>query len=231
MAARAASDRFEDCLVLQIRQLAQLHQVGIATLLGIDARARDHRVAQVINHIGEVAVAGGLGNQLMEAHVGFDAAVVVGQRGLVVVEGLAHELQLRLAATQRGQGGGLGFQAEAQLKDATHADGGVVVQLQALALVPLEHKGAHPMPGFHQPRRLQLRQRLTHHRATDAVFANDGRLGGQLFARRHLAEENALGQRSDDVMGKALGALAGGVVVHRSFHGLGPANTNISIHH
>ena len=99
-------------------------------------------------------------------------------------------------------------------------------QVQALALVARQHKCAHAMPGFHQPGRLQFRQCLAHDRAADAVLADDGGFGGQPLARQHLAKQDALGQRGDDVMGQALGALARGVVEHRSFHAWDSANTN-----
>ncbi|MNG19608.1 hypothetical protein D3C84_1037840 [compost metagenome] len=59
------------------------------------------------------------------------------------------------------------------------------------------------MPRLHQPRCLQARQRLTHHRTTDAFGLHDVHFGGELFAALENAVAHALGKAVDQGFGEA----------------------------
>ncbi|MNF91331.1 hypothetical protein D3C84_739290 [compost metagenome] len=195
--------------MLQVGQLTELAQVHRTTFGGIDPGARDHGTAQVLHDFGEANVAGGFGDQQMKAPVRFDTAVVVGQQALIVIQRFTHLRQLQVGAARCRQRRRLGFQAHAQLQNTAHPQRRIDIQPQPLLRSALDHKRANPMPGFHQPRGLQLRDRLAHHRATDPVFLNDGVFRRQLVAGQHLAEQDALGQFLHQVMGQVVAALAG----------------------
>ncbi|KAG1527531.1 hypothetical protein G6F50_018309 [Rhizopus delemar] len=58
---------------------------------------------------------------------------------------------------------------------------------------------------FHQPRRLQTRQRLAHDGAADAELTHDFGFGGELVARADVAASDAFG----DIFNQALGQVPG----------------------
>ncbi|MNL05370.1 hypothetical protein D3C87_1259600 [compost metagenome] len=159
----------------------------------------------------------------MKASVGLDATVIVGQQVLIIVECFAHLRQLLIAPTGRRQRRCLGFQAHAQFEDAAHSQRGIDIQPQALLRRALQHEGADAVTGFNQPRRLQFRDRLAHHRATDPVFLNDRVFRRQLVAGQHLPEQDALGQLGHQVVGQVVAAFAGRCV-EVFLHGGRPRN-------
>jgi hypothetical protein len=118
-----AADGIEDRLVLQVGQVRLPRQPGPGAVGLGQAVARDQRAAQVRHHLAEIQVAGGLGDQQVEAPVGFDAAVAGGGQVLIVVQRLAHLRQVPIGAAQGGQRGSLAFQADAQLQQVAHAGG------------------------------------------------------------------------------------------------------------
>ncbi|CRN01254.1 hypothetical protein [Pseudomonas sp. 34 E 7] len=196
--------------MLQARQLTQLGKIRPAALVSLDLGAGDHRGTQVLHDFTEKRIAGGFGDQLVEAFVFFHAAVVVGQAGPIVVQRLAHMGQLRVGTAQRGQRHRLHLQTQAQFQHVAHAGDGVDVQAQALPGVLLQHERADAVPRLHQPRRLQLGDGFAYHRAAHPMLKHDGGFGRQFFARFELAEQDALGQRVDHALGQVGGASAHG---------------------
>ena len=73
------ADRAQDGLMFQHSHLPQLLEIGITALFTIDPGTRNHRTPQLGNDIGEISVARGLSDQLVETQVRLDATVVVGQ--------------------------------------------------------------------------------------------------------------------------------------------------------
>lgn len=75
------------CLPCQFRPTAFSHRHAVA---------RNQAIAQLQQHLGEIQVAGSLGNQQVKAPVGLDAAVAGGCQVLVVIQRLAHPRQVPL---------------------------------------------------------------------------------------------------------------------------------------
>ncbi len=127
-----------------------------------------------------------------------------------------------IRATQGGKCRCLGFKPHAQLQNAPHAELGVAAQVEPLALITLQHKGADAVARLDKPGGLQLGNSLSYYGAADTVFAYQRRLGGDLHAGCNLPKSNALSQAGHDFVGQPWGALAvgsNGFVLHGEAHG------------
>ena len=150
----------------------------------------------------------------MKAQVVLDAAIVIGQGVLIVIQRLTHLQQLFFCAPPRSQGRGLRLQPHAQLKNAAHAGGGGTGQVYALGLFALKNKGTNPVPGLNEARCLQSGNRFAYYRTAHPLLADDDRLGGQLVPRSQLPQQNLPGQFGHDVVGQTRRALAYRLILH-----------------
>ncbi|MNP07144.1 hypothetical protein D3C76_991580 [compost metagenome] len=162
----------------------------------------------MLHDFDKTGIVRGLGDEQMEAPVGLDTAVVVAGQPLIVIQRLAHLLQLVFAATLGRQGHRLGFQAQAQLQDCPHTRRSVDIEPQPRLAGLRQHKGADAVAGLHQPRSLQLGNRLAHHGPADAMLANDGTFRWQFFPGFQLPQQDALAQLRHQIMGQVMGTLA-----------------------
>ena len=92
------------------------------------------------------------------------------------------------------------------------------MQTQTLLGVLRQHKGADAVTRLHQPRRLQLGDRLAHHCAAHAMLQHDAGLGRQFFTGFELAQQDALGQRLDHTLGEVIGTFTHRVCAFNGHH-------------
>lgn len=168
--------------MLQVGQVRLPRQLGPRALGLGHAVARDQAVTQLQQHLGEIQIAGGLGNQQVKAPVGFDAAVAGSGQVLIVIQRLAHARQMPLVTTQCGQRGSLALKANTQLQQIAHIRRALRRNAQAGLGLAFHHERTDPVARLHQPRGLQLRQGFANHRAADPVLAHQG-----VFRRQFVA--------------------------------------------
>ncbi len=230
MQAHGSTRRFRvlpgDGLVDLLVLAAQTGLIVLLVVMGqarrVDPAAWNQGGAQVAHDVGEVAVAGGLGDLQMELEVRRHRIAGVGRALVQLIEKGAHGRQLLGRAALRGQTGRLHFQADAQFENrqqiAQGADGRRV-DAQSGGTGGVQHEGADTVPRFHQPRGLQPRDRLAHHGAADTLGLHDGRLGRQLVAPLDHAIANLLRQFGDQFLGKTAMFAAGARLCALVFHG------------
>ena len=140
----------------------------------------------------------GPGDLQVELEVGPDRVAALLHRRGHGVERAAHLPQVVGVAALRGQAGGLGLDADAQLEHGDHvAQRGELLRRQPerRRIAQADDEGADAVPRLHQARGLQLGDGLAHHGAADAELGHELGLGGQLVAGRQPAVADAVAQR------------------------------------
>ncbi len=172
----------------------------------VEPGTRDDARPQVIDDVGEVVVAAGLGDAQVELEIRRDRIAGASGTFVQLIQRRAHARQLLVGAPLRGQAGRLDLQGDAQLQHREHFTQGHHrgrVDTEPARGRGVQHEGADAMAGLDLACGLQPGDRLTHHRAADPLFGHDLRLGRQLVAALELAAANALGQHRDQFLGKA----------------------------
>ena len=149
MAARAASGLAprwrQNVLVLAIDAAQVLPALIGLVVAALQARARNDHAAQRAHQLGEMAVLGGARNLQMELEVGRHGIPAFVHGLSHRVQCLAHGGEVGVGAALRGQGGGFGLHANAQLQHGNH-----VAQGAELLGGDLE-AGFCPMPSTNVP--------------------------------------------------------------------------------
>ncbi len=138
---------------------------------------------------------------LVELEVGRHRVAAVLQRVGEGVERLAHGQQIGIGAALRGQRGGFGLEADAQLQHGHHVLQGAVLfaaDLEPGVVAEPEHERADAMARLDEPGGLQLGEGFAHHGAADLELRHDGRFGGHLVAHLQTTVADAFAERGHE---------------------------------
>ena len=188
--------------------LAQIGRLRLAVALP-DAQglARDDVMAEIVEEILEIGVAGRLGDGAVEVEIGGDRRLAARDRGIDLAERGRDALELARRAPLGGEAGGEDLDAHAQLHDAQYVGQRfqpLGVDAEGAALDIGGDEGADALAGQHQPLRAQRRDGLADHRPADPETRHHRLLGGQPRAGRQLARSDLGGKQIDQLDGEVL---------------------------
>ena len=199
-------DRAEYGAVLGLDRF-QIGKLALARR-GVDADtlARNDEAAEIFEDAGELRIAGGAGDRVVEGEILVDRRLAARDRRLDALQRRADRRDLRLGPALRREAGGLGLDRHAQLHHIEHfADRAQAfgIDAEGATLHVARDESTQTLPRLDQSFRAQCRDRLAHHGAADAhrrhelVLRRQPRAGGEPAADlggqtlHHLARQVA----------------------------------------